>query len=119
VSERATRPLDLRLAVARRLDGVGDERLGQSARRQIRFDAEAARAARPERVRPLVCEARVPDPPELAAAGDGGGRRLATVADRQETRLQIGLRARPPPEEPRRDVQRRRRRPASVRTGRP
>src|SRR2546427_368197 len=57
------------------LDRLGDQRLGEPARRQVRLDAQAPRAARPERPGALVGEGRVADVAELAAA------------DRKSTRL--------------------------------
>src|SRR3989475_368507 len=103
------------------LDRLGDQRLGEPARRQVRLDAQAPRAARPERPGALVGEGRVADVAELAAAGDGGRRGLAPVAEGDEPRLQPSLGLGRAPQEPRRHVERRRRRawPAAARSGRP
>ncbi len=107
--ERPPRPRGLVRAVARRRDGLGDERLGEPARREIGGDAQAARPAGAELRGAVVGEPRVVDVAELAAAGDRGGRRRGAVAEADQTR-----RAR---EEPCGDVERSRRRAA--RTGRP
>src|SRR5206468_9120475 len=120
-AERAARPRDLGLPLARGLDRLGDERLGEPARRQVRLDAEPPRPACPERSRALVGEGRVADPAELAAAGDGGRGGLAPVAEGDEPRLEPSLGLGRTPEPARRHVERRRRRaaPAAARSGRP
>ena len=83
-----------------------DHGLRQPAGREVGRDLEAARAARAQRARPLARIGRVAHPAELAAAGDGGSRGLAPVAQPHETRLQVRLRARRAREEARRHVER-------------
>jgi hypothetical protein len=117
-TERAPRPVPLRLSLARGLDRLGDERLRDPACDEVGLDAEAARAARAERARAVVCVRDVADPAELATARDRRRRRLPPIAERDEARLEVRLGARPATEPARRDVERRRCRPRS-RTGRP
>src|SRR5438128_95220 len=120
-AQRPPRPRGLRLPRARGLDRLGDQCLGEPARREIRLDAEPPRPARPERPRALVSEGWVADVAELTAAGDGGRRGLAPIAERDQPRLEPRLRLGRAPEQPRRHVERRRRRarPPAARSGRP
>src|SRR5262249_55861919 len=74
-SGRPPRPPALRLALARRLDRLGDDRLRDPARDELRFDAEAPRATRPQRARSVVGERDIAPPAELAAARDRRRRR--------------------------------------------
>jgi len=119
LAERTPCPGDLRLVVERRRDRLGDERVRQPAPAEVRLDLPAARAARAQRSGAFVGERDVAGPAELPAPGNGRRGRLAPVSDRDETRLEVCLGARRVPEKPRRDVERRRRRPLRpFRTGR-
>src|SRR5881398_477843 len=120
-AQRPPCPRGLRLPRARGLDRLGDQRLAEPARREIRLDAEPPRPARPERPRALLREGRVADVAELAAAGDGGRRGLAPVAEGDQPRLEPRLGLGRALQEPRRHVERRRgrARPAAARSGRP
>src|SRR5581483_4275697 len=104
--ERPAGPRGLVRAVARRRDGLGDERLGEPARREIGGDAQAPRPAGAELRGAVVGEPRVVDVAELAAAGDCGGRRRGAVAEADQTRLELRPRARRAREEPCGDVER-------------
>src|SRR5437016_14078256 len=57
-AQRPPCPRGLRLPRARGLDRLGDQRLAEPARREIRLDAEPPRPARPERPRALLREGR-------------------------------------------------------------
>jgi hypothetical protein len=115
--ERPARPGGLVGTVARRRDGLGHERLGEPARREVGGDAEAPRPAGAELRGAVVGEPRVVDVAELAAAGDRGSRRRGPVAEADQARFELRPRARRPREEPRSDVERGRR--GTPRSGRP
>src|SRR5439155_15221353 len=104
-AQRPPCPRGLRLPRARGLDRLGDQRLAEPARRELRLDAEPPHPARPERPRALLREGRVADVAELAAAGDGGRRGLAPVAEGDQPRLEPRLGLGRALQEPRRHVE--------------
>jgi hypothetical protein len=112
-SERTLGPGALREALAGRCDGLRDETFRKAARGEVGLDAEAAGTTRAQRTGALVREGAVADPAELTAAGDGRVRGLPAVAERDETRRELVLGVSAATEEPRRDVERRRRGPVS------
>ena len=117
--QEAPRPVVLALAGERFHHRRLDERFRQAARGEVGRDLEAARAARAQRPRPLARVGRVAHPAELAAARDGGGRGLVPVAEADQARLEVRLRARPPREQPRGHVEGRGDARRAARSGRP
>src|SRR5262249_54558892 len=106
--ERPPRPRHLALALQRRLDGRGDQSLGEPARAEIVGDLEAPGPAQAERARPVEGQPLVAHVPQLPAAGDRARRRLGLVAPALEAIAQRRFRQRRPCEQARGHVERRR-----------